>query len=326
MTTFSFAALFSAVDTALAATSADLLPLSLSILGSLAVIRVVWFGLELALSGGVVTSLVGPFVRMILVIFFALWAAKGGLMDGIVSITDHVLDALGVGGGKLAQLGSSGMDTLAAAIGSLGEAMTALINPELLHPFDTIGRLIMYGVPVLILGLAIGTVMAAGIAFFIAVALGAVLLKVAAVLAPLFIPFLILPQTNFLFDGWLKFAIGAALYKPVAAIIAGIGGALLAGMSGILGALPAGGGAVSTAANAAQATLAALGVAGLAGLVLYLMLQVGTISTALVGGASLNAGRVTGAVRNAMRGGKGGGTDSGGKGGGSSGSGGAAKP
>lgn len=48
---------------------------------------------------------------------------------------------------------------------------------------------------------------------------GQVMMYVGLALGPILIPFLLIPNLSFLFDGWLKFMISAALYKVIAVLI-----------------------------------------------------------------------------------------------------------
>lgn len=127
-----------------------------------------------------------------------------------------------------------------------------------------------------------------------------VTISIALILAPIFVPFLLFPRASFMFDGWLRFTIGAGLMKVVGLVMAEITGAFMSSLAGL-----------STQLRAQDAPPLSLNIATnltdignsfsvdifmyftmvlLAILSLYLMAQVPTIATGLVSGSGVGGG------------------------------------
>uniref|UniRef100_UPI003BEED1FB type IV secretion system protein n=1 Tax=Burkholderia arboris TaxID=488730 RepID=UPI003BEED1FB len=60
---------------------------------------------------------------------------------------------------------------------------------------------------------------AATLVYVVTYAIGTVMLYVGIAMGPVMIPWKVLDQSEFLFDGWLRYTIGAGLYKVVCAIV-----------------------------------------------------------------------------------------------------------
>jgi len=133
--------------------------------------------------------------------------------------------------------------------------------------------------------------LAMGGVFVLVVQTGSILLSIAFILGPLFIPWYLLPPTEFLFNGWLKFTIVAGLYKVVAWLLVTIV---------IGGALP---GLTTLLQSVGTAYLTYMAVAFVCCLGVYLMRMAPAIANGLVSGqaridlSSFGSGYVSGAVK-----------------------------
>lgn len=76
-----------------------------------------------------------------------------------------------------------------------------------------------YAVGVTLLMIATFFILMSLVTFVFVINAGQVMMYVGLALGPILIPFLLIPKTSFLFDGWLKFMIAASLYKVVAVIV-----------------------------------------------------------------------------------------------------------
>lgn len=90
-------------------------------------------------------------------------------------------------------------------------------------------------------------------------------------LGPIFIPFLVLEKTSFLFDGWVKFMINASLTKVIVAVLLAIG---TAGFQGVLD------------MNGGSLIASMLGGLVLAGTLAQMMLSAPQIASSLTSGGS----------------------------------------
>lgn len=81
---------------------------------------------------------------------------------------------------------------------------------------DAVGLIIS----TVILIVAVGFILWSLLTFVFVLNAGQVMLYIGLAIGPILIPFLMIPKLSFLFDGWLRFMISAALYKIVAVLVA----------------------------------------------------------------------------------------------------------
>ncbi|WP_321943718.1 type IV secretion system protein [Paraburkholderia tropica] len=122
------------------------------------------------------------------------------------------------------------------------------------------------------------------------VQIGSVLLGVAFVIGPLLVPWLVMPFTEFLFTGWLKFTIAAGLYRIVAVIlITMFQSSLTTQIKNALATVVSSTGTVSDDYFSSQyAAYVAITVLGT--IVCYLLFQIPRIANGLVSGGTGNGG------------------------------------
>ncbi len=107
---------------------------------------------------------------------------------------------------------------------------------------------------------------------------------IALILAPLFVPFIMFQPASFMWEGWLRFLLGAGMMKIVGLVMLKVTDVIMASLAG----LSAKASAAATGALAAATVDMVLyaGMILLAGLSAYLMAQVPSIATGLVSGGS----------------------------------------
>jgi type IV secretory pathway VirB6-like protein len=198
------------------------------ILSFLAVANVVWLLIKGHFSGsglnGVLADL-APFG-----VSFAIAAAfMGGGGSGSISLVTALDESINVIGTTLtgAPMGSVGELLMSSAVKALDTIRNLLFMPASTTPVD--GFLqgifqVVSAIPAIFMSLIAAIVST----FLILVALcvymanlviSQVTLEIAKMFAPVFIPFLIWRPTAWLFDGWLRFFLGAALLKIVGLLL-----------------------------------------------------------------------------------------------------------
>lgn len=177
----------------------------------------VWFGVQEALSSaeGRAGFRVAKFVEFVVVASFA-YTLIEFYDSAIPGVGYSFKDFISVGANSLANM--IGQDsanqmnqTIADMQGQLGSGILKAIMNE------------YYAIVMVVVQLLLG-VFSATIAAI--VAYGAVGAAVAAILGPIFIPFLLVEKLSFLFWGWLRAFIGFSFYKVVAAAVLAILGHL----------------------------------------------------------------------------------------------------
>ncbi|WP_232343277.1 type IV secretion system protein [Burkholderia pseudomallei] len=134
--------------------------------------------------------------------------------------------------------------------------------------------------------LAIAAIVLMTLIFVVAVQFGSFLLDIAFCLGPVLIPWYVLPASEFLFDGWLRFTISAGLFKVVAwLMMAIVESGALPGIQGLVQQAAAQSGTNSDAYYATN-YLAMLALALVCGVGAFMMWQVPDIAKSLVSGGA----------------------------------------
>jgi hypothetical protein len=174
---------------------------------SLATIMMVWFGLQEALAsahGGVGFSM-GRFLNFVMLMTFAYVMVK--YYDSTIPGLSFSLRSLIKDGtnGIVATIGSDTTNNMLTSIDNIlskgGAGMTVFTAPYALVVY------VFVQVMLALLSALISAVLA----------YGAVGSAIVGVLGPIFIPFLVVKQLDFLFWGWFKAFLSFAFYKVVAA-------------------------------------------------------------------------------------------------------------
>ncbi len=212
-----------------------------SLLAVLTGVVLSWNGIKIAMEMSSINETIGKFVNLILIvsITFLLFDNYDEYFspDGIlISGFDVLASTFGMGSfeytiknvvgnfftmaGKIVGI----TDTVASTDGGIPAS-----TPENGGFWDSmtnigpiIGGLVDF-LPAIILraGAAIVTILAGAI-FAIQMLMSQIAIVIGAIIGPIMIPWMLIPATSFLFDGWLKFMITAGMWKVVGAIIISI--------------------------------------------------------------------------------------------------------
>lgn len=247
-----------------------------------------WNLVRTMVQGEGVNGLVAELVPMVgtLVVIVALLDAGG--VGQIIQFMDSVASTFGASGGL-------GPDVLAA----IKKGMVAVTNILTMPSTNT---RVPFGFSSEAMGAAMGVFaaflmsLAAKLiaAFLVTIALGIYVANVvlahgsvmlAVALAPIMIPFMLVPALSFIFDGWLRFLLGATMTKVVGAFMIGFTDKLMDGLVGLSAkvAVPPN---ADFATIMASAMVAYCGLVLLAGLCAYLMMQVPTLATGILSGSA----------------------------------------
>lgn len=196
------------------------------ILTFLAAANVVWLLIKGHFSGSGLNGVLADLVPFGIAGAIAAAFMGGGGTMSLVTALDASVNAIG-SALTGASMGSVGELLMSAAATSLGTIKNLLTMPASTTPVS--GSLlaivqILFSVPAIIMSL-IAAIVAT---FLIIVALGIymanlvisqITLEIAKMFAPVFIPFLVWRPTSWLFEGWLRFFLGAALLKIVGLLL-----------------------------------------------------------------------------------------------------------
>lgn len=209
-----------------------------SLLAVLAGVILSWNGIKIAMEMSSINETIGKFVNLILVVsitfllfdnYDEFFSPNGILISGF----DVLASTFGMGSFEYTIKQVVGnFFTLAAKIMGIANiesttgGSTLPATPEEGGLFETmknigpaIGGLIDF-LPALILRAAAAIVtIIAGAIFAIQMLMSQIAIVIGAIIGPIMIPWMLIPATSFLFDGWLKFMITAGMWKVVGAII-----------------------------------------------------------------------------------------------------------
>lgn len=280
------------------------------LLNALAALLFAWTGIKMMLEFEPVYSAVAKMINTVLLWGFAsflIGTAGGGglfteLQQGLRSISNAVAPA-GTNGDKFVVMGrmvdtatkiwlgpkkeeipptqgqdSAGATSPEASVGSgsngKGGWLRSIFSGAVLED-------VLFGLLSIITRFFVGCfVLISGLLYFGAIIVAAVMFKIAAVMMPFMVPWILFEATSFIFDGWLRFTITAGLQVVVANIMFGL-------TLGIVDKVLA---LVSAAhTDSASEYLAYASALLLTGIMAYLMLQVSAIAAGLMSGAARGA-------------------------------------
>lgn len=199
--------------------------------------------------------------------------ARGEAAQTCEQVPDTTPEGMIIPGATHLECGTSSADTSQGSTGSLGSIWALVKNlPLILLAFFA-------------KALAMLAVLIMTLVFVVVVQFGSLLLSIALCLGPVLAPWYLLPATDFLFDGWLKFTVSAGLYKVVAwLMMAIVTRGVLPAIRSITEQAAAHAGSNPDAYYAAN-YLAACAMALVAGIGAYMMWQVPEIAKGLVTGS-----------------------------------------
>ncbi len=244
-----------------------------------------WFGVRIVLEGGDWTGVMGGLIRTILLVGIVFWLVGSGyhavFVEGVAGSLDQIANSL-LPGGSMSGTLSESMSSFYRAGTATMELTNDFAAGESWNPLNILGKIYSSLAQVGALFLSGLLLLLAGGVFFIVALASQFMVTIAIILGPVFIPWLLLPVSTFVFDGWLRFLISAALWKVLAAIIVGITSGVFQSLAGKAEAAAKAG----SSANYGEVMLASF-IAGLTALLAaYLLLQIPSIAAALAGGGT----------------------------------------
>lgn len=266
---------------------------SIKLLGALSVIAIAWAGMKLAMTTG---SLSEPMNKLITTIFTI------GVASYLITNTEQS----GSGYELMVVNGIDGlMNHLVSLVPNGSPKISTMFQSFMASEFDTIGQVITTfkdykmwdwvtkgGFTIFLLIIMFFALLMTSILGMIATLTSLVMVAIALAIGPIFIPFLVLEKTSFLFDGWLKFTINACLTKVVIALLLGIG---IAAFKALALQHAAGSGSGGSMIGTLISTLAISGVIG------SLMLTAPGIAGAITSGGAISQDGFAGRMHSAAK-------------------------
>lgn len=246
----------------------------------LSIIVLVWRGFEIVMQSGKITDVMGSLIRTLMLISIAYWMM--GSNDEISPVAGFITDLTGSVAHELnrtwdvnsATMIKNGVTSIFGTMADIGRLMADLIGTG---GWTSMLTNAFANIPVfLYLALALAILMLSMVMYIATCILAIFASKIAIVLAPILVPWIILEATSFIFDGWLKFFITTNLYKVVGATVLLITE-----------------GAFTTVTNATKnfaslpwtdRVLTSILIAVVAAVLTYLMMQVPAIASGLISG------------------------------------------
>lgn len=286
-----------------------------NLLAGLSLIALAWFGINIVLQQGDMGSIWGGLIRTIFLIGFAYFAsgstAMGGAYNGaemlfgvssnsnventqsgIIGFTNKLAqDVSGQAGGVERQSGT--VNALTSAVEQIfkqvGLIFTAITDSfKNCSGIGCLGTFIEMIPTVFFLGIVMVGLLIAGFLYVVFGMSAMIMLNIAVIMAPIMIPWIVLERTSFLFDGWLRFLIAAALTKVVMGLLLGFGDAAFAGMAAHLG---------SGASGALGVLPSAIAMLVLTLVLLALMQQAPQIASTLISGGTVGMAKLAGSIQ-----------------------------
>lgn len=258
--------------------------------GAAALIALTWFGIRLALEQGAINRVASGLMRNILFLALAWWFMPGqGDLCTMIKDYGHRIAVAFAGTEDLSSVVGDGITQIIRSVGALGKVLSDLITggqpiSGVTDMIAAIGRLTLNGVTILYMAFAFVMLLLTIVGYFVMWVMSLGLVAIATMLAPIFVPFLVLPSvTGFLFDGWLRFLIVGVLYQVVGALILHITNSVITATIGRYADLAAAAN-VSSPAVIADMTMMSIIVAGVTLSLAVLMLQCGSLAQGLVSG------------------------------------------
>lgn len=268
-----------------------------------------WNLLRTMVQGDGVNGLVAELVPMIGTLAIITALLESGGVGEIIKFMDSVASTFGASGG----LGADILAAIKKGMNSVSNILTMpSTNTKVPLSITNLGPAI--GTAVAFIAAVIAKLIAAFLVVIatglyvanIVLAHGSIMLAVA--LAPVMVPFMLAPALSFIFDGWLRFLLGAGMIKVVGSFMIGFTDKLMDGLVNLSA-------KVAVPKDADFATIMAssmvvyCGLVLMAGLSAYLMMQVPSLATgilsgsagagfkgmrAIIGGSAFQAGRSAG--------------------------------
>lgn len=256
--------------------------------GLLLVIVIAWDGIIGVLAGSGANEFLSKLIRHAITAGFVAAMLSGVVVESINSSFDVMADKIGGGktsiGGAVASIQKTvvtiwnGKQASEAGANEAGanERFGQQIKDQVTGWWDTLtgGGLTQMALEFIMTALIVVVILICGAIFIGQFIITQVLLKLALIVMPVLVPWMIFSKTEFLFDGWLRFFLTAGMQKVVGAFFFSITPQLLEGASQIAASAEGPAGALG-----AYTLVLILSVA-----VAFLMLQTPSIAAGLISG------------------------------------------
>ena len=256
-------------------------PMAVTLLTGLSIIAISWSGMQMAMTSGSLSEPMNKLITTIFTIGFATWLVNSGYDTFVIKGVDNLMNELVnkvQNGGPIDQMFNNFMIAEFNVIGAVIDQLSEMTLWDMI----TKG-----GFSILLLAAMFIAMLVTSVVGMIAVLTSLIMVALAMAVGPIFIPFLVLGKSSFLFDGWLKFLINACLTKVIVALLLGIGIAAISSA-----ATPQAGGVIEVGDMIGK-LLAALAISGVIG---TLMMSAPGIASAITSGGAINtdgfAGRI----------------------------------
>jgi len=247
----------------------------------LLVIVISWEGIMGVIAGSGVNEFLSKLVKNAVAAGLVFSILSGVLVDPINQSFDVIAEK--IGGGKTSVGGAvSSIQKTAVTIWS-GKPTAATATDEQILTQGAVGAwwnnltgggLTQMALEFVMTALIVVVILVAGAIFVAQFLITQILIKLALILMPLMVPWMLFSKTSFLFDGWLRFFLSAGMQKVVGAFFFTITLSLLEGASQI----------AATSTSAAGALGAYTLVLILSVCCAWLMLQIPQIAAGLISG------------------------------------------
>lgn len=204
---------------------ADLSGMGWQLWAYVALIAFSWHGLRWIMESGEWRNVLGGLMRTMMLIGFSYWLMPDAgrpspLITFVTSLSSEVAKSVAGPGGLTAAVGTMNMQ-----IGQMQNSVSEMMRfvwrqGGVLSWMEQLPSLLPLGAAQLVL-------LGASMSIFMVGLGGMILMQAGAILAPLFIPWMMLSLTSWIFDGWLRWFISAALYQVLGAVFLKIAGVVL---------------------------------------------------------------------------------------------------
>ncbi|MCB5207796.1 type IV secretion system protein [Methylovorus mays] len=257
----------------------------LSLFTGLAALSFAWYGVRVLLANGDVTDIFGSLIRQMLTVTFVYWLLKSGyqtvFIEGVAGSLDTIAtQLLPVQQGSPAELVGEVFSRFFKSGMAIFSTLDSIIDPSL-NPLSKLSLALSSLTAISALMMSSVILIVSGGLFFVLSLGSQYMVVIALILGPVCLPWLLMSQTSFVAESWIRFLITASLWKVLAAIIIGISDSMFQAV--IQKAVDA---AASGAANYGEILVAAVSASLGAALMAWLLLQVPSIASAIVGGSS----------------------------------------
>ncbi|MDO9393198.1 MAG: type IV secretion system protein [Methylotenera sp.] len=260
-----------------------LTPVGLNLFMAMAAFVVSWRGVKIAMGSSearALSSLMNEFLKTIFgvsIVFFLLTTGFDMVfvqgVDGSLKKVSGLLLPGGMGGGAI----STSIASMYEGLNAVSKMMSDLFKDA--SVLDTLTVFFKNLPTILVLGFVEILIIVGIVAYFSLISLSFVMVKIALVIAPIFIPWLLLPATSFVFMGWLRFLISASLYQVIGATVIYFSQSLLTNTAKLI---------AETGGTFPESLFAAIAMAALQVTILALIIKVPQIAKQLSMGQKLD--------------------------------------